>query len=239
MDRILVLLTTCMHNSELQFTVHWYTQTSVFSLLQSPLAVSWQRFLQRQILQLSALRPSCHSHPCRTLVGWWPFHTNLLLVFTSQAHFQLNWQLNCCQLLPTTNSLLEIVLLVTSRHGPHRKHHSNIVASVFVGVETCLPNRCLEMGCVTPVGLLLRALPSNDPCLQSYCLATAPYATIRKRTYSVGLRVIGTFKPWNVVVLITSGHGQSPMCLSYHLQKAWNLIKYKCWDTVWQSNIWN
>jgi hypothetical protein len=42
-DWILDLLTTCTHHSELHFTVHWHTQTSALSLLQSPLAVSWQR----------------------------------------------------------------------------------------------------------------------------------------------------------------------------------------------------
>jgi hypothetical protein len=46
------------------------TQTSVLSLLQSPLAVSWQRLLPREILQLPALRSSWHSRPCTTLVNW-------------------------------------------------------------------------------------------------------------------------------------------------------------------------
>jgi hypothetical protein len=35
------LLTTCIHHSKLHYTVHWHTQISVLSLLQSPLAVSW------------------------------------------------------------------------------------------------------------------------------------------------------------------------------------------------------
>jgi hypothetical protein len=43
------------------------TQTSVFSLLQSPLGVSWQWLLAREILKLPALRSSCHSCLCRTL----------------------------------------------------------------------------------------------------------------------------------------------------------------------------
>jgi hypothetical protein len=34
-------------------TVYWHTQTNVLSALQSPLAVSWQRLLPREILQLS------------------------------------------------------------------------------------------------------------------------------------------------------------------------------------------
>jgi hypothetical protein len=78
-------------------TIYRHTQTSVLSLIQSPLAVSLQRLLPREVLQLPTLRSSCHSRQCSTPVNrklticvpdWWPFHTNLL-VFSSQAHFQL------------------------------------------------------------------------------------------------------------------------------------------------------
>jgi hypothetical protein len=47
-----------------------------------------------------------------------------------------------------TASLLQSVLLITTRHGPHRKHRSSIVAYMSVAAETCLPNRCLETGCI-------------------------------------------------------------------------------------------
>jgi hypothetical protein len=44
MDWILHLLTICIHHSELHFTDHLtHIQTYVLSLLQSPLAVSWQQ----------------------------------------------------------------------------------------------------------------------------------------------------------------------------------------------------
>jgi hypothetical protein len=51
-----------------------------------------------------------------------------------------------------------------SRRGPHRKHRSSIVA------------------------YMLRALPSNDRCLASHCVATGLYATLltkslRKRLF--------------------------------------------------------
>jgi hypothetical protein len=49
MDWILDLLTTCIHHSELHFTVHGYTQTSALSILQSPLVVFWQRFLTQAL----------------------------------------------------------------------------------------------------------------------------------------------------------------------------------------------
>jgi hypothetical protein len=45
------------------------TQTSVLSLLRSPLAIYWQRLLTVEIFQLPTLRFSYHSRPCRTLVN--------------------------------------------------------------------------------------------------------------------------------------------------------------------------
>jgi hypothetical protein len=48
-----------MQHSKLHLSDHWHTQTSVLSLLQSPLAVSWQRFLPRKIFQLPKLGSSC------------------------------------------------------------------------------------------------------------------------------------------------------------------------------------
>jgi hypothetical protein len=53
-----------IRNYTLQFTD---TQTSVLNLLQSPLAVSWQWLLPREILKLPVLRFSYYSSPCRTL----------------------------------------------------------------------------------------------------------------------------------------------------------------------------
>jgi hypothetical protein len=101
MDWILDLLTTCTHHSELHFTDQWHTQTSVLSLLQSPLSVSWQR-LHRcpcRILdnwQVNYLVPRLadisHQAPNLLFTGWlstdnWPFSlTSQLLHVTS-----LNW----------------------------------------------------------------------------------------------------------------------------------------------------
>jgi hypothetical protein len=86
MDELMNLLTTCIHHSELHF-IDRYTQTNVLSLLQSPLAVSWQRLLPREILQLPAVRSSSHGRPCRTAsqltTQLSPLHTSLL-VFSSQ-----------------------------------------------------------------------------------------------------------------------------------------------------------
>jgi hypothetical protein len=127
MDWILALLTTCIHHLELHFTDHWHTQTSVLSLLQSPLAVSWQQIYCRNYNSLTELHIPDITHkvffvqphscnwlfssqppiqnstelptPTNGVPGWWPFHTNLV-VFSSQANFQLNCTLPdrdpCC-----------------------------------------------------------------------------------------------------------------------------------------------
>jgi hypothetical protein len=122
------LLTACIHRSELHFTDHWHTQTNVLILLQSPLAVSWQRLIPRKILQLPALRCSCHSRPCRILVNWQRTGSQAGDHFTPTSYSSLhrlifNWQLNslthqpatsshftqlnCWELFPTTDSFLK------------------------------------------------------------------------------------------------------------------------------------
>jgi hypothetical protein len=79
------------------------------------------------------------------------------------------------------------LLLIISRHEPHRKHRSPIVVFVSVAAGTCLQSRFLETDTartteITVLLLLrvcmLRALLSNGRCLQSHCLATGLYATI-------------------------------------------------------------
>jgi hypothetical protein len=103
-------------HSELHFTVHWHTQTSVLSLIQPPLAVSWQRLLPRESLSFPRLGPLVTAALAELLStdnstnwvpGWRPFHTNLL-VFSSRADFQLttdNWTLSL------TNQLLYVTSL--------------------------------------------------------------------------------------------------------------------------------
>jgi hypothetical protein len=153
-----------IHHSELHFTHHWHTQTSVLSLLQSPPAVSWQRLYQWRFFSFPCSGP-LFTAACAELLsidsstnwvpGWRPFHINLL-VFCSQADFQLNSLIN--QLLHVTslnwnadnsvltNPLLQSVLLITSRHEPHRKHHFH---------------------CYSPL------LHRKGFCFFAYCIATA------------------------------------------------------------------
>jgi hypothetical protein len=78
MDWILHLLTHYAHHAELQVITAPPLISILHSSLQNPLrffqsavstAVSWQRLLTVEILQLPALWSSCHSRPCRILVN--------------------------------------------------------------------------------------------------------------------------------------------------------------------------
>jgi hypothetical protein len=176
------LLTTCIHHSELHFTDHWHTQTSVLSLLQSPLAVSSQRLLPVEILQFPALRLSLHILPCWTqlstdnpqLTGS-QASSHFTPSYSSQVDFQLKWQLNslthqpatsrhftqlnCWQLPPWT----WLTLLITFRHEPLKKHRFHCygptiprtVACVSTAAGTRLPSSYLA---IAPV--LLTYLPT-------------------------------------------------------------------------------
>jgi hypothetical protein len=159
------LLSTCIHHSKLSFTDHWHTQTSVLSL-RSPLAVFWQRLLPREILQLPTLGSSCHSRPCRTLVNWQFSKLGSSLAAISLRRLSTDkWTLthqpaisrhflNSWQFFPTTNSLLQIVLLITSRHGRNRKHRFHCYISKIpwpMGVY-------LSAYCITTVVLVALSL---------------------------------------------------------------------------------
>jgi hypothetical protein len=50
--------------------------------------------------------------------------------------------------LPCRTQPTPIVLVITSRHGPHRKHRSSIVGWVFIAAETCLRSCCPETAVV-------------------------------------------------------------------------------------------
>jgi hypothetical protein len=90
-------------------------------------------------------------------------------------------------ILLATELIAPTVLVITSRHRPHRRHRYSIVAFVSVAMGTCLTSHCPEMATAwttenTVLLLLsvcmLQALPSNGCCLQSRCLATCVYTTI-------------------------------------------------------------
>jgi hypothetical protein len=60
-------------------------------------------------------------------------------------------------------------LVITSWHGPHRKHRYSIVACVFVAMGTCLTKCCPERGCISPLFIHLS---------RCHCIATAVHATV-------------------------------------------------------------
>jgi hypothetical protein len=69
------------------------------------------------------------------------------LVNTPQLNCQLNYSATSSASLAELNSTQLIaltVLVITSRHGPHRKHRSFIVACVLVAAGTCSPSCCPE-----------------------------------------------------------------------------------------------
>jgi hypothetical protein len=59
------------------------------------------------------------------------FSASVAQILPSQPSMQNSIQLNA----PS-------VLVIISRHGPHRKHHSSIVAFVYFDAGTCLPSFC-------------------------------------------------------------------------------------------------
>jgi hypothetical protein len=167
------LLATYIHHSELHFTDHWHTQTSVLSVLQYPLAISWQRFLTqwrfftfpRSGPLVTAVREDVLSTDNSTswVSVWPPFHTNLL-VFSSQADFQLTTEHSHS---PTSYfTSLHSTELPDNTNCTTWKHHSHCYT-------TTIPRPLHRNSC-----LFIRLLHSNGRCLQSHRLTMGLYATI-------------------------------------------------------------
>jgi hypothetical protein len=76
----------------------------------------------------------------------------------------------------STELIAASVLVTTSRHGPHRKHHFSIVAFVSVAAGTCLPSHFAETGCVTL--FIKNLLPSHRALFRDRYPATGPHATL-------------------------------------------------------------
>jgi hypothetical protein len=107
-----------------------------------------------------------HQPPSLLFTGWFSTELTTELSLTNQLlHVSsLNWTADNSQL--STNSLFQTVLLIISRHGPHRKHRFHCYSPTI-----SLPLH--RNGC-----LLIRLLRSNGFSLQSHLLATGLYATI-------------------------------------------------------------
>jgi hypothetical protein len=96
-----------------------------------------------------------------------------------------NWSVNLIiapslRRLPCRTELIApAVLVITSLHGPHRKHCYSIVACIFVVVGTCLPSCCPETGSITP--FINNLLPYQWELLRDRYPATDIHATILSR----------------------------------------------------------
>jgi hypothetical protein len=178
MEWVLDLLTTCTHHSELHFTDHWHTDQFPQSI-----TVSTGRFLAKAsteegssasrtqvLLSQPPVQNSCHANSANWVPRWRPFFTKLL-VFSSQADFQLNcWQVNSLTHQPDIsrpvtklNSGTWLTLLITFRHEPHRNTVSIVVVQQYL-------DRCMHIRCGGNPST--ESLPRNE-CLSAYCTATA------------------------------------------------------------------
>jgi hypothetical protein len=70
---------------------------------------------------------------------------------------------------PMQNPIELCLLLITSKHGPHRKHGSPFVVSNYSIIKNLPPRN---------ENVISEPLPINGRCLQSHCLVTGLYVTI-------------------------------------------------------------
>jgi hypothetical protein len=149
------LLTTHTHHSELQVITALSLISAIRKSPQHPLslfpaccassAVSWQRILTVKILRLS-----CSGSLFTATFGQLLSTVNSTTAPSLVSHpcrAQLKW-------------LLQTVLLITSWHGPHRKHPGSNVRIYF----------CRKV--------LTKLLLRNSHRIFAYCTATAVHATI-------------------------------------------------------------
>jgi hypothetical protein len=141
------LFTICIHHSELQLTLFTDTHRLVSSVYYNlHLPFPGNGFYRGRFFSFPRSGPLVTAARAEFLTnykstnwvpGWRLFHTNLL-VFSSQAAFQLTTEpshsptsyftsLHSTELLTTltSNSLVQTVLLITSRNGPYRNHLSH------------------------------------------------------------------------------------------------------------------
>jgi hypothetical protein len=116
----------------------------------------------------------------KPLIFSWPgfnlSYTTNIFILMSLYDF---WLLPAQVLYNRKMGLLSTNLLITSRHGPHKKHISPIVACLFIAfLRSNDPGAGYRKLSSSIVACMLRTLPSNDRCLQSHSLARGPYATL-------------------------------------------------------------
>jgi hypothetical protein len=117
---ILDLLTTYTHDSELQAV----TAPPLISTIHKP---------PRHPLSLFQPAVSTLAVPWQRLLT-----AEILRLHAVRSYLQSLPYQNSTELIAPT------VLVITSRHGPHRKHSSSTVAFVSIAAGTCLPSCCPE-----------------------------------------------------------------------------------------------
>jgi hypothetical protein len=163
-----------IHGSELQFTYHWHTRTSILSLLQSPLAVSWQRLLTREILLAFRAQALLSQTPVQNscqltaqLTGYQSggrSHQSPSLLFTGWLSTD-NWNLSL------TNQLLHF----TSLHSMELPDSSNqqLTRSFKVSCLKHLGTDHIEnTDSIVTVQQYLDRRIETDVCLSASCIAT-------------------------------------------------------------------
>jgi hypothetical protein len=109
------------------------------------------------------------------------FHFSLVVSWKWRLFLFRYPLINTPQMNPQLTPVASIVLKITIRHEPRRKHSLYFCRGVFT--SSLHSNSRGADDIENSVLLLLRAwmlrtLPSNGRCLQSHCLATGLYATI-------------------------------------------------------------
>jgi hypothetical protein len=138
---------------------------------QSSLGISWQRLLRMEIVQLPALRSSCYSCPCRSLV-------NHKLSYSATPQPPLQSSTDC---QPWTELVNLIVFRITPWCKPHQKHHSSIVAFVcFQGNVFTKPLH--SNGCTHRLFLCLATCRPHVACHWILC-SLQEHASIPQNIY--------------------------------------------------------
>jgi hypothetical protein len=175
------LLTTCTHHSELQVITALLLISTIYKSQPavSPSTSPWQR-PPVEISQLQALRTSCHSRLCRTLVNCQLNYCAL----SSEPHFQRSTELPTLNWLDCPNCLLYNSSARTTSKTPLFYFCVRVRFRGNVFIEPFLRNG----------SLFIRLLHSNGctRCLfQGLCLATGLYATVSRSCLKCRLRFRG------------------------------------------------
>jgi hypothetical protein len=130
-----------LHHSELQVITALSLISTLYKSSQHMLSLfpACCAFNSRSLATASTVEIPQHPALTSLLSGEYPTTELLSTVNYSDISSQPSLQ-NSTELTAPT------VLVITSRHGPHIKHSSSIVAFVFIAAGKCLLSHCVEKG---------------------------------------------------------------------------------------------